>query len=615
MTENKTAAEAAVKTVKKGKSGNTKLAWFGLKFLAPWIRPYRMTLFLMVVPGILGGLVDIILPFFPDYAIRNFIGKNSTEGMGSFTAAYLLVLLFQILMNGISAYKACGMEMYVGRDLKNEAFHRLQVLSVSFYNQNSVGYLHARVMSDTDRIGTLLSWNLMEGIWYGSYLIGASAVMLRLRPDLALFVLLLIPLTAAFSAVFQKHLIRLGRLIREINGRLTGDFNEGITGAMTVKTLGIEEKMDKRFFTESGEMRRAAVTSGHLRGLFLSLISFSGFTALALVLWKGGRLTEQGLMELGTLSVFMSYALGIMDPVRWVVKVISDLITVQVNIERFASLVTAETDVKDTEEVIRKYGDSFAPKPENWESVRGDVQFDDVTFRYPDGSVNVLEHFDLKVPKGSMVAIVGETGAGKSTLVNLVCRFFEPTEGRVLLDGRDLRERSQHWLHSHIGYVLQTPHLFSGTVLDNLRFGRPEATMETVQEAVRRVHAEDVIERLEDGYETDVGEGGGRLSAGERQLVSFARALVADPEIFVLDEATSSVDTETEQMIQRALTEVLKDRTSFVIAHRLSTIRKADMILVVHDGKITERGTHRELMAKRGSYYRLYARQYETEAV
>ena len=593
----------------------TKLPWFGLKFLAPWIRPYRMTLFLMVVPGILGGLVDIILPFFPDHAIRNFIGKNTTEGMGRFAAVYILVLLFQILMNGISAYKACGMEMYVGRDLKNEAFHRLQVLSVSFYNQNSVGYLHARVMSDTDRIGTLLSWNLMEGIWYGSYLVGASVVMLRLRPGLALFVLLLIPLTAAFSGVFQKRLTELGRRIREINGRLTGSFNEGITGAMTVKTLGIEDRMDDRFFAESGEMRRAAVLSGHLRGLFLSLISFSGFTALALVLWQGGKLTEQGLMELGTLSVFMSYALGIMDPVRWVVKVISDLITVQVNIERFASLVTAEPDVRDTEEVIRKYGDSFSPKPENWEDVKGDIRFEDVTFRYPDGSVNVLEHFDLEVPQGSMVAILGETGAGKSTLVNLVCRFFEPTEGRVLLDGRDLRERSQHWLHSHIGYVLQTPHLFSGTVLDNLRFGNPEVSMEAVREAVRRVHAEDVIARLENGYDTDVGEGGGRLSAGERQLLSFARALAADPAIFVLDEATSSVDTETEQMIQLALTEVLKDRTSFVIAHRLSTIRKADLILVVHDGKITERGTHRELMAKRGSYYRLYARQYETEAV
>ena len=372
-----------------------------------------------------------------------------------------------------------------------------------------------------------------------------------------------------------------------------------------------EEKMANDFLTDTREIRRKSIRAARLRGLFALTMNLSSSLALAIVLWKGGYIAES---EVGTFSMFMSYAQGMMEPVRWIVDAISDVITTQVNIERLTRLLETQSDVKDTPEVIAKYGDSFSPKRENWEEIHGDIEFEDVTFRYPDGDENVLEHFSLKIPFGSNIAIVGETGAGKSTLVNLVCRFFEPTEGRVLIDGRDARERSQLWLHSALGYVLQTPHLFSGTIRDNLLYGNPNATEEEIARALKLVSADEVIAKMEKGIDTDVGEGGDMLSTGEKQLISFARAILADPKILVLDEATASVDTLTEQKIQSAIDTIIHGRTSLVIAHRLSTVKNADLILVVQDGKIVEQGTHAELLARKGYYYRLYTRQYEEEA-
>lgn len=323
----------------------------------------------------------------------------------------------------------------------------------------------------------------------------------------------------------------------------------------------------------------------------------------------------EGVLQIGTLSVFFSYALNMMDPIQNLVQTISAFISIQVNIERLTRLLNTESDVADRPEVTEKYGDTFHPKKENWEPLHGDVEFRDVSFRYPDGEEFVLEHFNLKVPQGTNVAIVGETGAGKSTLVNLVCRFFEPTMGQVLIDGRDARDRSQLWLHSNIGYVLQTPHLFSGTVRDNLRYGKPEATDEEIMKALRLVSADFVIDKMDKGLDSEVGEGGDLLSTGEKQLLSFARAILADPRILVLDEATASIDTLTEKLIQDAIDTVIHGRTSFVIAHRLSTVVDADVILVVQGGKIVEQGTHRSLMQQKGYYYELYTRQYEEMAV
>ena len=587
------------------------LPFFGIGKILPFLKKFRRNLILMVTCGLMGSLVDIILPLFRRYALDHYVGNQTMDTIFLFVILYAVTVVFAGIANYISCSLATITEVSVNRDLRETAFRHLQTLSFSYFNQNSVGYIHARVMSDTSRIGSLASWTLMDSVWHISYLVGSAAVMISLNARLAGLVLLILPVLVVLFSFFQKKLIRVNREVREINSRITGNFNEGITGAKTIKSLAIEDEMSQRFMAETSNMRRRSISASRLRGVFAATMNFAASIALAIVLWKGGHIAES---EVGTFSAFMSYAQGMMEPVRWIIDAISDLITTQVNIERFSNLLAVQSDVIDTPQVIAKYGDILEPKKENWEPIRGDIEFKDVTFRYPDGDEDVLEHFSLKIPFGSHIAIVGETGAGKSTLVNLVCRFYEPTTGQLLIDGRDARERSQLWLHSSIGYVLQTPHLFSGTIRENLLMGKPDATEEEIWAAVKAVSADEVIAHLENGLDTDVGEGGDLLSTGEKQLISFARAVLADPRILILDEATASVDTITEAKIQAALDSVTQGRTSLMIAHRLSTVRNADLILVVRNGKIVEQGTHKELIRMRGYYYELYTRQYEDEA-
>ena len=587
------------------------LKFFGIGKILPYIKEVRRLMLVMVIFGLLGSVADIVIPQYQRYALDHFIGKRTFDTIVLFVIAYLVTIVLQSVVNYISCSLAMIIEMRVNKKLRQTGFEHLQTLSFSYFNQNSVGYIHARLMSDTSRIGGLMSWTLVDCIWRISYLVGVVFMMLVMNAKLALMVLTIIPLLVILFTFFQKKLIKVNREVREVNSRITGNFNEGITGAKTIKSLAIEDKMEARFTEETQTMRAKSVQASRLRGLFAGTMNLASSVALAIVLWKGGHIAQE---EIGTFSVFMSYAQGMMEPLRWLVDIVSDLITTQVNIERFTNLLAVRSDVEDTPEVIEKYGDSFNPKKENWEPIQGDIEFKDVTFHYPDGEENVLENFSLKVPFGTHLAIVGETGAGKSTLVNLVCRFYEPTEGTVLIDGRDARERSQLWLHSSIGYVLQTPHLFSGTVRENLLMGKPDATEEQIWAAIRAVSADEVIAHLEHGLDTDVGEGGDLLSTGEKQLISFARAVLADPKILILDEATASVDTMTEAKIQAAMESVTAGRTSLMIAHRLSTVRNADVILVVRDGKIVEQGTHTELLKKQGYYYELYTRQYEDEA-
>lgn len=601
----------------KNKNGNqiVKLKFYGIPKVIPYMLAHKNLILVMIICGLLGTVVDIVLPLFQKYAINVFIGQSDLSNLAIFIILYLFVLAFQITVNFIATYNSSRVELYMNRDLRQAAFSHLQTLSFSYFNQNSVGYIHARVMSDTAKIGELASWSFMDIVWHFSYIIGAIAVMFALNWKLALFVVIVVPIATVLVAIFHGKLVKANRTIREKNSIITGNYNEGITGAKTIKTLGIENKMYEDFKKDTLEMKKVSIKAQQFRTLFWSTVSFCAYLALAIVLWRGGIMTMEQVIEFGTLNVFMDYALGIMEPILFVVDSISSLINAQVNIERFTALMETKSDVVDSNEVVEKYGDTFNAKKENWEELNGDIEFKDVSFKYPDGDEFVLEHFNLKIKAGTSVAIVGETGAGKSTLVNLVCRFYEPTSGQILIDGKDARERSQLWLHSNIGYVLQTPHLFSGTIKENLKYGNLNASDEELYSALEKVSAVDIVEKMDNGLDSEVGEGGDLLSTGEKQLVSFARAIIADPKILVLDEATSSVDTRTEMKIQNAITEVINNRTSFVIAHRLSTIRNSDIILVVKDGKIIEQGKHSELMNMKGYYYSLYLRQFEEEII
>ena len=590
---------------------NVKLKYFGIPKLLPFVKPYKKIMISMIIMGALSSLIDSIYPLFNQYALNHFIALKTTDTIVPFIIVYIVILIVFVILNFVSTTWAGKIEMSVNRDLRNASFNHLQELSFSYFNQNNVGYVHARVMSDTGRIGQLVSWDMMDMVWQGSYLLFVLINMALINIHLAMYIMLIIPFAVILIIFFQKKLVALNRKIREINSKITSNFNEGITGAKSIKTLVVENKINHDFDVDSDDMEKTSVLAGRYSALFSSLVTMLSSITLAIILWKGGMINQEGIIMIGTLSVFMTYALNMLEPIQSIVGGIARLIAIQVNIERFTTLLETQSDVADRVEVVEKYGDTFHPKKENWETLYGDVEFKDVSFKYPDGNEMVLEHFDLKVPQGTNVAIVGETGAGKSTLVNLVCRFFEPTYGQVLIDGKDARDRSQLWLHSNIGYVLQTPHLFSGTVRDNLRYGKPDATDEEIWKALKLVNAEFVIDKMDKGLDSEVGEGGDMLSTGEKQLISFARAILADPKILVLDEATASIDTLTEKAIQDAIFTVIKGRTSFVIAHRLSTIVDADVILVVKDGKIIERGKHAELMQAHGYYYDLYTRQYE----
>lgn len=573
---------------------------------------YKWHLIGLGVLMVLVGLVDAVFPQMNRIAIDRFIVPGTTNGLFGFLAQYLGLVVVQAANVYLLIALAGRIEVGIIHDLRKIGFRRLQELSYSYYDRTPVGWIMARMTSDAQRLGDTISWGLVDIVWGGTMMLSIGVFMVVMNPRLGLIVLAVLPPLAVVSLHFQKKILQSNRDVRKTNSKISGSYNEGIMGAKTTKTLVREQANLSEFQKLTGAMRHHSVRTAVYSGLYLPIVLALGSIGTGIALWAGGAEVLAGTITYGTIVAFVGYTVQFFDPVRELARVITELQSAQASAERVISLIETEPEVRDRPDVIDKYGDSFNPRRENWERVTGQIEFRNVTFQYKDGE-RVLTDFNLVVPPGQTLALVGETGSGKSTVVNLACRFYEPTAGQVLIDGVDYRERSILWHESNLGYVLQQPHLFSGSIKDNIRYGRLTATDEEIVEAARLVNADGFISRMEHGYDSEVGEGGNLLSTGEKQLVSFARAIVADPPFFVFDEATSSVDTEAERLIQDAVQKVLKGRTSFIIAHRLSTIRSADRILVIDRGRIIEEGTHRELLLKRGRYYHLYTSQFLEE--
>ncbi len=577
-----------------------------------YVKPYHPHLAGIIVLMILCAAMDVVFPLLTREAIDVFIAGSTTEGLGGFIVRYGLAVLVQTASIAGFIFLCARVEAGVCHLIRRLGFQRLQELSFSYYDRTPIGYILSRMTSDTQRLADTIGWSLIDLVWGTGFIAISVVVMLTINLTLSLALVVVLPVIAALAVYFQKRILASYREVRKTNSRITGAFNEGIAGAKTTKTLVREDENTREFVELTHKMRTCSVRAAVLSALFMPLVMSLGSVAAAYALWRGGYEVFSGITSFGTLTLFMNYSVQIFEPITNIARVFADLQSAQAAAERVVSLLDSKPEIADGTGVESVYGDNFHPLTANWPDLKGDITFDHVSFRYGGGE-KVLDDFSLTVKSGQTIALVGETGSGKSTIVNLICRFYEPTSGRILIDGVDYRERSQLWLESHLGYVLQQPHLFSGTIRENIRYGRLDATDEEVERAARMVDAEGFILKFEKGYDTDVGEGGGRLSTGQKQLISFARALLADPSIFVLDEATSSVDTETEQRIQKAIATALKGRTSFIIAHRLSTIKSADRILVIQDGRVKEQGTHRELIAQRGYYYNLYVNQFREE--
>ncbi len=487
-------------------------------------------------------------------------------------------------------------------DLRKKCFGHLQKLSFSYFDKTPIGWLMSRVTSDTTRIADLTSWHLLDLAWGIMHLLTAVIFMFIINVQLALIVLAGIPLTLFVAIKFKVRIVEEFRKVRAINSGITAKYNENITGVRIVKALVREKKNLGIFREETGSMFRASYRAAWLSAVFLPIVQLITAVILGFVLWSGGTSYITGNITAGDIQSFIGFVTFIMWPVQDLARVFSEMQRSLTSAERVFSLLDTQPEISDR-------SDSY-----DAETVRGTIEFDHVDFYY-NRENPVLTGFSLKVEKNETIALVGPTGGGKTTIVNLAGRFYEPVKGKIYINGEDYTKYSLHSLQSRLGIILQTPHLFSGSIMENIRYGRLQANDEEVIEAAKMAHAHEFISVMPKGYDEEVGEGGSLLSVGQKQLLSIARAMLSRPEIIIMDEATSSIDTLTEDLIQKGMAELVKNATCFIIAHRLSTIRHANRIIVIENGKISEQGSHRELLNLKGHYYNLYTSQFRSERV
>ncbi len=546
------------------------------------------------------SVLDSYFTFLTSLIIDKAILGDDIEALKNIIIRYGLLILVQAAGVFGFIYLAGILGERIRYDLRKKMFIHLQELSLSYYNVTPVGWIMSRVTSDSERVAELVTWGFLDVTWGIMNIATAAFFMLMINWQLALIVFLAIPILIFVAVQFKKKIIIEFRDVQRINSKITGAFNETITGVRVIKAFGREKHNMQEFDVLTSEMYRAGYRAAWLSALFLPVVMLISSFAVATIIWFGGYQTQIGNMSIGGIQAFVTYVVFMIWPIQEMARVYAELQRAIASAERIFSLVDTVPDISDKP-------DAFDPG-----SIQGDIVFDNVNFFYEEDKP-VLQSFNLHIKRGETVALVGPTGGGKTTIVNLLCRFFEPKEGTICIGGRDYEDIALHAIQSRIGVVLQTPHLFSGTITDNIRYGKLGATDEEIGAAAQLAGAHDFIIKLDKGYDDEVGEGGNLLSVGQKQLISLARAVLREPEIFIMDEATSSVDTITETLIQKGMENLMEGRTSFVIAHRLSTIKKADRILVIKDGSIIENGSHSELLRQRGHYYRLYTSQFRSE--